>query len=159
MLITSNAAEIAKQVEEYKKEVRRKLESMVRGFAAELTFKATAATPMGNSAQYGGLYLHRKPSWLPNVEGFARGSWQFSMGPSPNVQILPGRSSGSDAYSKAQADAMQYSLGKTFYIINKGPYIGYLDAGSSRQAPSGIMSQLQAPQIYSINLQYHYDKG
>jgi hypothetical protein len=27
------------------------------------------------------------------------------------------------------------------------------------QASQGIMSQIQAPQIYSIDLQYYFDKG
>lgn len=159
MFIDSNLKQLAEEIEKYKLEVKRKLENMVRGFTAELTFKAIAATPLGNAAQYPRMYANRNPSWLPNKEGFARGSWQASLSSSPGIQNISGRSSGSDAYSQAQAYMLQYSLGQTVYIINKGPYIAALETGYSPQASQGIMSQLQAPQIYAINLQTYFDKG
>ena len=159
MFIEANLKQLAEEIEKYKFEVKRKLENMVRGFTTELTFKAIAATPLGNAAKYPAMYANRAPSWLPQEEGFARGSWQASLSSSPGIQNIPGRSSGSDAYSLAQAYMQQYSLGQTVYIINKGPYIAALNAGDSPQASQGIMSQIQAPQIYAINLQTYFDKG
>lgn len=159
MILESNLNQVAKEIEEYKIAMKRKLENMVRGFTTELTFKAISATPLGNSAKYPDMYKNRTPSWLPNEEGFARGSWQASIVPSVGIQRFKGVGSGQDAYNEAKSYMQQYSLGQTVYIINKGPYIDALNRGSSLQAAQGIMSQIQAPQIYSINLQYYFDKG
>ena len=82
----------------------------------------------------------------PVDTGRAIGSWNLAQD-NPNLRTLPvdfnrGRDPATvlQAPSLAQIDAMGHSLGGTFFVTNSVPYIIFLEMGSSRQAPNGMVT-------------------
>lgn len=157
MKITSNASELHKQLLEIQAKVKRKLEGMVRGFAYSIAMEAINKTPLGDSEQYARYYKART-EW-PQVEGLARGNWQYSES-GPVFRLIAGQDSGNAALDQVEVAAMQYKLGDSFSIGNATPYIMALENGYSRlQAPQGITNPtMQAIQVaYKTDLQSFYD--
>jgi len=81
----------------------------------------------------------------PIDTGRAIGSWNVSIG-DINPRTLPedfnrARDPGAalSAASRAQIDAVRTIPGDPFFISNSVPYIRFLEAGSSRQAPAGMV--------------------
>lgn len=126
--ITSNAAAVADQVENIKKQIEYKLKAMVVSFANQVVSQAITYTPIGDETQYPALYQRRLEQYnLQPIRGFAKGSWRFSKTDSKAVQEFYTTAAGD--YAKAEfATEMHsgYALGDSFYILNTGPYIRYV---------------------------------
>ncbi len=174
-MLTSNADDIAKQLQEHAKKVRLKLENMVQGFASEVAGAASANTPVGNAGDlewglnnsngsastYADLYLRRSesPYFIEAEVGFHSGAWRYSENQNlvfdPN--IYPEEQVTADTLKEARAN---YRLGNTFYIGAVGPGYGELQKGSSMQAPDGITKPtIQQIQVtYSADLKRYYDQ-
>lgn len=163
MRLVANFDDLLKDLEEYQKSVVSGLESMVRGFAYEITQHAINNTPLGNAEQYLSLYRRRyERTGLYPQEGFARGSWQATNNVEPHgIQANYGTDAGSVALLQAKTSIANYKIGETVYITNTGPYINLLEGGSSAQAPEGIikptMQDIMAS--YAVDLRRYYDKA
>jgi hypothetical protein len=75
----------------------------------------------------------------PVDTGLARGNWRPSIGvpvSRPTSLVDP---TGAGAIARIESTARQYRTGETLYLVNRVPYIGQLNAGSSRQAPAGFV--------------------
>jgi hypothetical protein len=174
-MISTNVEAVAKQLQEYRKTMERKLTNMVAGFAENVALAATDATPVGNAGDlaqglannsgsagsYAQLYLMRSEQTgiAPEV-GFHAGAWRYSA--SMNLVFDPNIYAPEQAISEVLTDARaSYKVGQTFYIGASGPGYGELNQGSSWQAPNGIvapaMQQIQA--VYSADLKRYYDLG
>lgn len=173
-MISVDSAALSKDLEQFYKDVVRKLETMVRGFAYEVTLTAIDNTPFGDDVKYQSLYnIPSRLKFAPAKAGSAKGGWVISMN-EMDGDMFPMQASSWDATnvkSKAKSDAATYQLGATVYITNFVPYVtksGWtspsfdsLEAGYSEQAPLGIktptLEQVQA--TYKVNLQRYYDQG
>jgi hypothetical protein len=136
------------------------LENVAKGLAFELTERAIENTPLGDSNKYARYYQARQS--LPQVEGLARGNWQFSGDSNFSLQIIAGKASGETALNIVESTSNNYVLGSTFYIGNATPYIGDLEADYSPQTNGhGIISPTisDITGAYQVNYQYYYDKG
>lgn len=75
----------------------------------------------------------------PVDTGLARGNWR----PSLNVPVSRPTSlvdpTGAGAVARIESVGRQFHLGDTLYLVNRVPYIGRLNAGSSPQAPAGFV--------------------
>lgn len=81
----------------------------------------------------------------PIDTGRASGSWNLSVG-QPDPSTLPENfntdrdaSISLNAPFLGRVDIAGFSLGVPFWVSNNVDYIGFLEAGSSRQAPSGMV--------------------
>lgn len=167
MITASNTDEIAKQLEEYSKEVERKMKNMVAGFAREVALAASENTPVGSAedmlrekSRYRQYYLDRKDEYgIPVEPGYHSGAWQYSEG---NMKFVPvvftSREMADDVFNEAESS---YKLGDTFSIGAVGPGYADLEAGRSDQAPQGIgtptVAQIQAS--HEADLKRYYDAG
>lgn len=83
--------------------------------------------------------LAELPGATPVDTGLARGNWR----PSLNVPVQDPTSlpdpSGDGAAERIRSVARQYRIGDTVYVVNRVPYIGALNAGSSPQAPPNFV--------------------
>lgn len=159
-MITADITELEKQLEQYKAEVERKLKFMVVNFGERIAEYAINNTPLGDSVTYARYYQARND--LPQVEGIARGNWQFSYTKDGNLQLIAGQASGEVALDVFAAKSASYKLGQSFYVSNAAPYIGALEADFSGQTNGqGIirptMDTIAA--TYAIDLKNFYDKG
>jgi hypothetical protein len=170
MITASNADAIAKQLEEYSKEVERRLKNMVAGFAREVALAASENTPVGNAEDivregaYRNYYLDRqKPSptgyGISAEPGYHSGAWQYSEGAMKfSPMIFTSNEMADDVENEASAS---YKLGDTFAIGAIGPGYADLEGGSSLQAPNGIgaptIAQIQAS--HEADLKRYYDAG
>lgn len=162
-MIAVDSSALVKDLEQYYKDVVRKLENMVRGFAYEISLTAVENTPLGDSATYMKLYKRREKAYgLQPIEGLARGGWQISLDGSLEFQEIYGTGSGNTATSAVKIHAMNYQLGETVIIGNKGPYIQQLEMNSSLQTNgAGIMQPTldSIMAVHRVNLQRYYDQG
>lgn len=163
MITGTNADKIAKQLEEYSKEVERRLKFMVEQFAVDIVTAATENTPLGDSEKFAGFYAARltNNSGLPDEEGVARGAWVVGLNGQLSFTPISGQNTDAEAIAEAQMDIQGYKLGQDFVIGNAAPYIGELEGGYSSQKPAGIMtptlSQIQAAN--EADLKRYYDAG
>ncbi|MGB5810117.1 MAG: hypothetical protein WBG86_06275 [Polyangiales bacterium] len=75
----------------------------------------------------------------PVDTGFARGNWRPSLNtpsPTPISTLDP---SGQATISRIETVGKLWRVGDTAYIVNRAPYIGRLNQGSSPQAPAGFV--------------------
>lgn len=81
----------------------------------------------------------------PVDTGWARANWVPNIGsPLQGVVGAPGKPNNA-AQTSAQASLIRYSLGQgPIYITNNVPYIGRLNAGSSKQAAAGFIQSAVA---------------
>lgn len=159
-MIKASTSKVEEQLAKFKLEVERKLKHMVTKFAYEIAQTAIENTPLGDSITYVRYYKARTD--LPQVEGIARGNWQFSFDRNAGVQIIAGQASGEAALDVFEAKSGAYKLGQTFYILNAAPYIGALEADSSPQTNGmGIVKPTinTVMSAYKINLQEYYKQG
>lgn len=163
MRLVANFDDLLKDLEEYQKSVVSGLESMVRGFAYEISQHAINNTPLGNAEQYLNLYRRRyEATGLYPQEGFARGSWQATnKTEAQGIQANYGADSGATALLQAKTSLTNYKLGETVYITNTGPYINLLEGGLSAQAPEGIIKPTlkDIMATYAVDLRTYYDKA
>ena len=167
MITATNLDKITKQLEEYEKEVERKLKFMVEQFAVDVVQAGVNNTPLGDSEKYAAFYKVRltNETGLLDIEGLARGSWQIDLDGNltfTNSRDSYGKNSGSNAVKKAEGQAKGYKLGQTFVIGNAAPYIGELENNSSMQTQGqGIvaptLAEIQA--AHESDLKRYYDAG
>lgn len=81
----------------------------------------------------------------PVDKGQARGGWLMSHG-SPSGQVDEKRSDKKGDRTLARINSVigNYKIGEEMYLENNVNHIGYLDDGSSTQAPLGITDQAVA---------------
>ena len=88
--------------------------------------------------------LKRIVNRTPVDTGRARGNWRLSIGKSPRV--LSGaaregsRRSASQIISQATTKLQEMNFGQTIWIANGLEYVVFLEAGSSTQAPRGMVA-------------------
>ena len=167
MITGSNAGDIAKQLEEYKLVMKRKLENMVVRFATDIAAAASENTPIGDDASiavsgsYRDYYLQRQQDYNLALEaGFHKGNWQYSE--SNNFSFRPIIYSYEEMKNNVYGEAdLAYSIGDTFYIGASGPAYIQLEQGLSSQAPNGIKSPTlaQIETAYRSDLQRYYREG
>ena len=141
------------------KDATKRLEQMVRGFAYEFSLRAIENTPLGDSEKFARYYKARTA--LPQVEGIARGNWQFSTDPSFTLQLNAGQFSNEVALDTVEYTSQAYVLGATFYIGNSAPYIDDLESNYSSQTNGNGIMQPTLNDItgaYSVDFQRHYAK-
>ncbi len=109
---------------------------------AEARFRALAGRLEGAVSAYVRGIVTELAEVVPATPvdtGLARGNWR----PSLNVPVQSPTSlpdpTGSGAQERIRSVARQYRLGDTVWIVNRVPYIGRLNAGSSPQAPAGFV--------------------
>lgn len=164
MITASNADAIAKQLEEYSREVERKLKFMVEQFAVDVVIAATENTPLGDSEKFAGFYSQRltNNSGLPDAEGVSRGAWVVGLNGQLSFIPISGRNTGAEAVAEAKMDIQGYQLGQDFVIGNAAPYIGDLEDNYSGQTNGqGIMKPTvnQVMAAHESDLKRYYDAG
>ena len=156
-MISIDVSKLVQELKDYKIEVQKRLENMVRGFTYEFAMIAIDNTPLGDDEKY--LALYKRRTYLQPQAGFAQGSWQVpaDMNGTLEQQDLY---SGSAALSAIRTHMLNYKLGETFVLGNTGPYIAQLENGYSNQAPDGIMAPTidQMLAAYKVNLTRYYQQ-
>lgn len=159
-MISIDISKLVQELKDYKTEVQRRLENMVRGFSYEVAMVAIDNTPLGDSDKFFKLYKRREQMYgLSPEEGLAQGGWQVSLDGTLDFQQIYGRDSGDTAGAAAKIHLMNYKLGEEVIIGNKGPYINMLENGhSTTQAPDGIMQPTinNIMSVYMVNLPKYY---
>lgn len=141
-MLTIQTSALQKQLADLKKQIKVKLENMVRGFSYSVAIQATGKTPLGNSEKYPDFYEAREKAYgFDPIEGLARGAWAASIGsPSNTLHLNYGKSSEDDALNQVKMVLQSYTLGQEVYITNNLPYIGNLENNYSPQTQgAGIM--------------------
>ena len=159
-MITFDTSALLKSLQDAHADAKRRLEQMVRGFAYEFSLRAIENTPLGDSELYARYYRARVD--LPQVEGIARGNWQFSTDSSFDLQIVAGQFSGEQALGIIENSSSSYRLGQTFYIGNAAPYINDLEYNRSLQTNGNGIMQPTLDDIagaYAVDFQYQYNKN
>lgn len=160
MEVTFDTTKLLEQINAFQKDVTRRLEKMVQGFAYQVTIRAIENTPLGDSTRFLSYYQARTN--LPKEEGLARGNWQYSSNGTFQLQMHSGQQSGLDSLIEVETKAVTYKLGDTFYIGNAAPYINALEHNYSYQTGgNGIIKPTLADitGLYAVNLEYYYKKG
>lgn len=159
-MIKASTSKVEEQLAKFKLEVERKLKHMVTKFAYEIAQTAIENTPLGDAEIF--VEYYSKRTNLPQVEGIARGNWQFSYSKNADVQMIAGSDSGSTALSLFKENSKSFKLGQSFYIINAAPYISDLEENYSPQT-NGMGIQKPTNDMvmatYKINLQEYYKQG
>lgn len=81
---------------------------------------------------------------VPNTPvdtGYARGNWRPSINAPSPVPVSFLDPTGAATIARIKATARQFRPGDTLFIVNRAPYIGRLNAGSSPQAPAGFVQE------------------
>jgi len=178
-MIASNAKEVAKEIEQYKDEVERKLKGMVAMFAHSATVAIQENTPIGDiqsimdgesgvnkqATSYYNLYVIRNKKYSIDggdpgdiQVGFHRGAYGYSE--SGSFEFLPMVIDQNEAADQLMYDVeAYYQIGDTFFIGGKGPGFDAIENGISNQAPDGITgpSMKDIEQIYRLNMKTFYD--
>lgn len=156
-MITSNAGQIAKELQQYADEVERKLKAMVAGFAGDMVESASTKTKVIDASvlatdKWQGIYNKRREKYrIPVEPGYHAGAWKYVDGQltftDPNIRTT----------SEAQADAVsdakaQYNLGQTFAIGLIGPAAAYAGPDLSAVEPMILTA-------YSSNIKRYFDQG
>ena len=160
MLITNNAAEIGKEIDDYTVTLKRKLESMVAGFAGDVAFQAAVATPRATDeyvASHQTLYEQRFAAHgIPKSPGFHQGSWQFGSN-GLQIKLQPEINTVSEVEYQAQQNAKAtYNLGDTFVIGSESPNMPYLN---QRDGIEEAVTDGAARAAYASNLAMHFNRG
>ena len=163
MITGSNADVLAKQLEEYKLVMKRKLENMVVRFATDIAAAASENTPIGDDASiavdgaYRDYYLQRQQDYNLALEaGFHKGNWQYSE--SNNFSFKPIIYSYEEMKNNVYGEAdLAYSIGDTFYIGASGPAYIQLEQGLSNGIKAPTIAQIET--AYRADLQRYYREG
>lgn len=164
MITASNTDKVAKQLDEFSKEVQRRLTRMVEQFAVDVVQAATENTPLGDSEKYIAWYQSRltNGSGLPAEEGVARGAWVIGLNGQLSFVPISGQNTAAEAIAEAEMDMQGYKLGQSFVIGNAAPYIGDLENNYSDQTNGqGIVAPTlaQVKAAHEANLKRYYDAG
>ena len=154
MITASNTDVIAKQLEDFSKEVERKLKSMVQDFAVEVLDVASENTRLGDSITYADYYKRRQKEtgWLPE-EGMAKGGWVIALDGTPAFVERHGQNTTEEAVDEAMQDVQGYKLGQSFVIGNAVPYTGQF----AMEIKAPTVSQITT--IIEADLKKYYDLG
>lgn len=162
-MVTVDAKDLIKDLQQFYLDVVRRMESMVSGFAYEISLTAIGNTPLGDAETYIKLYQRRERTYgLQPVEGLARGGWQVSLDGSLDFQELYGAGSGNTAASAVKIGMMNYKLGDTVIVGNKGPYIRLLEDDYSLQTNNAGIMQPTLDSIMAVHrtdLLRYYKQG
>ena len=77
----------------------------------------------------------------PVDTGFARANWRASLNAPAAEPVSFLDPSGQSTMSRIATVGLRYRVGETVFIINRAPYIGSLNAGSSPQASAGFVNK------------------
>ena len=157
-MITNNSDQIAKELQDYSKEVERKLRNMVAGFAGEVALKASQNTAVASPElveRWEGIYRNREDQLGIDMRpGYHAGAWQYTEG---TVVFDPAIRSQTMVEQQAEGEAKaQYKLGDKFGIAATGPNFDYLE-DRDRIGANTVSSAVMA--AYSANLVLHYNQG
>ena len=75
----------------------------------------------------------------PVATGLARGNWRPSLNAPSTRPLTFLDPTGAATIARIIAVSRSYRLGDTIFIVNRVPYIGDLNRGSSPQAPAGFV--------------------
>lgn len=167
MITGSNTDVIAKQLQEFSKEVERKLHNMIGGFAMEVATAASNNTPEGSSdmfidgSRYRNYYLNRQDEFgLPIEPGYHKGAWQYTESGNPtfNPNIYTTSEMANDVFAEASAS---YKLGESFSIAATGPGYDDIEKGRSGKAPQGVIEPTvnQIMASHEVDLKRYYEAG
>ena len=90
--------------------------------------------------QIAGNIVQRVVLATPVDTGRARGGWLAAVGSAPSGLGSPD-AGGQSTISRAKSGMSSRTGDQTIYITNNVAYIGFLNAGSSAQAPSNFVAQ------------------
>ena len=160
-MVSVDTSALADDLAKFKLEAERKLKAMVVGFANDVAYAASEATPVGNLDRYLGLYKLREEQYgIEAAAGFHSGAWRYyedgSLAFDTEIREHPQMLQ----YVKSDANS-QYKIGDTFYIAARGPAYSFLESGGSPLANDGIMQPAEAAILaaYKSNIYYYYKKG
>lgn len=77
----------------------------------------------------------------PVDTGYARGNWRPSLNAPSPVPVSVLDPTGAATIARITVTARQFRVGDTLFLVNRAPYIGRLNAGSSPQAPAGFVQE------------------
>ena len=83
--------------------------------------------------------LRRVVLKTPVDTGRARGNWQVSIGDPALTMLEDADRTGSDTIAIGTAQLENLKAYETIFLTNNVPYIIYLEEGSSKQAPAGMV--------------------
>ena len=83
--------------------------------------------------------LRRVVLKTPVDTGRARGNWQVSIGDPALTMLEAADRTGSDTIAIGTAQLENLKAYETIFLTNNVPYIIYLEEGSSKQAPAGMV--------------------
>ena len=162
-MITVDFEKTLRDLENYHKEVKRKLEFMVVGFSYLVVETAISKTPLGDARVYDSWYLARNlETGLRAEEGFAQGSWQVSTTGDLKRQEYYGSSAGDQALGLVKPALGNYQLGQSVYIGNNAYYFVDLEKNYSPQTFGlGIVAPTttQIMATYQVELKRLFEKG
>ena len=121
MALHFNFTSLARALQNRAREIDQGVESTVRRAALTTVSVAAIATPVDT--------------------GLARGNWRTRIG-SPEEEVINTPRSVAQVVGEATAEVRQWTLtSPDIFVTNNVEYIGFLDEGSSLQAPNGMTEQ------------------
>lgn len=75
----------------------------------------------------------------PVDTGRFRGNWQCAIGEMPAGTVDLNDKDGTATIARATAETLKLKAGDTIFLVNNLPYAWPLEAGHSKQAPSGVV--------------------
>jgi len=76
----------------------------------------------------------------PVDTGAAKFHWFVRLQPDENFNKENTDPSGTKTKAQAKRDVKLFRIGQTVWLVNSAPYFVYLEHGSSKQAPAGIVA-------------------
>ena len=155
-MITSNADEIAKELQKYAEVVERKLKALVAGFAGDIAQDAAMKTGIIDkdvleTEKWQGIYRDREATHGIEIRpGYHTGAWQYAEGElsfDPEIREDYQRRFAVDREARSQ-----YKLGDTFLIGLIGPAATHAGPVLSTVEPLIVAA-------YGSNIKRYFDEG
>jgi len=80
----------------------------------------------------------------PVDTGAAKFHWFLRGNPDENFNKESVDGSGAKPIARAKRDVKLFRIGMTVFLVNAAPYFKYLESGSSKQAPGGVVNIVRA---------------
>lgn len=154
-MITTNADQIAKELQQYADSIERKLKAMVAGFAGEIAIAASSQTKVVDPTLIEGalnaLYSRRERELNIDMEpGYHAGAWRYAEG---ELTLDPIIYTSSQVKTNVTSDAKaNYNIGDSFRVELKGP-------GAKHAGPSGAEVEPLITAAYKANIKRYFDQG
>lgn len=154
-MITSNADQIAKELQQYADSIERKLKAMVAGFAGEIAIAASSQTKVVDPTLIEGalnsLYSKRKIDHKIEMQpGYHAGAWRYVEG---ELALDPTIYTNNQVQQNVTSDAKaNYNLGDSFKVELKGP-------GVHVAGPTGAEVEPLITAAYKANIKRYFDQG